>query len=370
MAEKFSKMADKKPSFQDNKSQIAWDKVVVVIIVVAFSLLAFYFIVLRDTDNTEPEDTSDQVQQEEIQEEEEEPIVEDETDEEEIIEEDEEDDTEEEVVEEIDMEGFSTGDQELGEESAGEIRLSSFSSSSQDEYLRLEFALEEASDVYVTASLNNARNGITLKFFNVEEDNTSINVGNSLDIEDSIVSNVFHQITSEENVSIYVVGIYEETPFKLHMLEDSSMLYLDVAERDYENGNGDEFAFSTDAQSFEGNAEGSPIVLSGLSHSNQGGVYRHIFRLGSVGEGTVPAVSAQIVDYEGGKAVKMVMSNMNSDFAAQDNISQDYNDTAVTGLRGSFASSTSTYYIKLTSVREYKLYYRTAPAQVILDVMR
>ncbi|MBU0976738.1 hypothetical protein KJ918_08135, partial [Patescibacteria group bacterium] len=186
----------------------------------------------------------------------------------------------------------------------------------------------------------------------------------------SVVSTIFHEVTSEENTSRYSIGVKQETGFYLHTLSSPTRVVLDIQEQDVENGDSEEFEFSQGAQSFSGNANGNVITISGLSYSNQGSVFRIIFRLGTIGTGSIPAASAEIVDFEGGKAIKLIMSNMSSDWAAQGNYNEDYTDSAVTGMKGSFSSNTSTYYIGINGSRDYKLYYRSAPAQLIVDVKR
>ena len=51
-------------------------------------------------------------------------------------------------------------------------------------------------------------------------------------------------------------------------------------------------------------------------------------------------------------------------------MNNNWGDATVKGIRGSFASNTSTYYILLSKETEFMLYYHEAPAQVILDIKR
>ncbi|MDD3647981.1 MAG: hypothetical protein PHS44_05805 [Candidatus Dojkabacteria bacterium] len=267
-------------------------------------------------------------------------------------------------------EDFSQSDQQVGDKSIKAVTIVSLDHKAYDGFLRIVFELDSDEASLVTSNLNTSSNLISLKFKGISSDNSIVSTGNGLDLKGSVVSTIFHEVTSEENTSRYSIGVKKATGFYLHTLSDPTRVVLDIQEQDVENGDSEEFSFSQESQSFEGNAGGNVITISGLSYSNQGSVFRIIFRLGTVGTGSIPAASAQIVDFEGGKAVKLVMSNMSSDWAAQGNYDEDYTDSAVTGMKGSFASNTSTYYIRINGSRDYQLYYRTAPAQLIVDVKR
>lgn len=268
-------------------------------------------------------------------------------------------------------ENFSTNDQTAGDESVSGAKITGFDHEAYEGFLRIVFSIESESGLpYTTASLMQDSNLINLKITGVNEDNSGITRGTGFDVTGSVVSTVFHEVTSEENLGWYKIGIKDSTNFYLHTIEDENKIVLDIQEKEIENGNGEEFEFSTESQSFDGDAEGNVITVSGLSHSDQPseGVFRIILRLGTIGTGTIPSASAEMVDYEGGKAIKMEVSNMYSDFAAEDNYTEDYGNKAVSSMTGSFSENVSTYHIKVTSEREYKLYYREAPAQLIVDV--
>ena len=268
-------------------------------------------------------------------------------------------------------ENFSTSDQTIGDESAANAKITGFDHEAYEGFLRIIFTIESDDGLpLTTASLVQDSHLINMKITPINEDKSGITRGTGFDVTGSVVSTVFHEVTSEENLGWYKIGIKETTNFYLHAIEDEKKIVLDIQEKEIENGNGEEFEFSTESQSFTGDAEGNVITVSGLSHSDQPseGVFRIILRLGTIGGGTIPSANGEIVDYEGGKAIKLEVSNMYSDFAAEDNYTEEYGNKAVSGVSGSFSENTSTYYIKITSEREHKLYYREAPAQLIVDV--
>lgn len=264
---------------------------------------------------------------------------------------------------------YSTENQEVGDEDVDGVAVSNIETNGFESFLRVTFTLENVEELpKVTAEYTGS--SISLKIRGVDEDTSGISPGNDAEVNGSVVSTIFHEVTSEEKTSWYLIGLKEETGFYLHTLEDPLRIVVDIEEKEVENGNGQDFAFSTGSQSVAGDASGNEITISGLSYSNQGDVFRVIYRLGSIGSGTIPNAEAEIVDYEGGKAVKVVIKNIYSDFPAGEGYDADYSDSAVTGQVGSYSSNQSTYYIKLSSEREYKLYYRSAPAQLIVDVRR
>jgi len=267
-------------------------------------------------------------------------------------------------------ENYSTDDQTIGDEAITGAKISGFDQEAYEGFLRIIFTIESESGIpHTTANLVTDANMINMKINGLDSDESGITRGTGFDVTGSVVSTIFHEVTGEEHLGWYKIGIKESTNFYLHTLDEEKII-LDIQEKEIENGNGEEFEFSTESQGIEGDADGNVITVSGLSHSDQPseGVFRVIFRLGSIGTGSIPSASAELVDYEGGKAIKLEISDMYSDFAAEDDYTEDYGNKAVAGMVGSFSENVSTYYIKITSESEYKLYYRSAPAQLIVDV--
>ncbi|MFC1780117.1 hypothetical protein ACFLY9_00260, partial [Patescibacteria group bacterium] len=271
-------------------------------------------------------------------------------------------------------ENFSTNDQNIGGESVSDVVVGEMEQKGYEGFLRIIFNIDSDSEIpYTTATLNASSNLISLKIKGIQDDNSGINPGNGADVTGSVVSTIFHNVTSEENTSYYSIGVKADTGFYLHTLSDPARIVLDIEEQEVEDDNGQEFAYSKDSQSIEGDTTENAITMAGMSHSDQvsEGAFRILFRLGSVGTGIIPSTTAEIVDYDGEKAIKLVISNMHSDFIASDNYDQEFGNYGVSGMKGSYESNTSTYYIVLKGgERDYKLYYRTAPAQLIVDVKR
>lgn len=264
---------------------------------------------------------------------------------------------------------FTTDDQEVGDETVEDAKVGKFSSTSYEGFFRVTFEITSDGE-FPKATAELGSGSISLKIVGLTEDKSGISPGNDADVTGSVVSRIFHEVTSQEKTSWYLIGIKKETSFYLHTLEDPKRIVLDVQEQEVENGDGQEFAFSTDSQTIDGDASGNVVKIDGLSYSNQGDVFRIIWRLGTIGTGMIPDADAEIIDYEGGKAIKLVIKNIYNDFPAGGGYDQTYTDRAVKGLVGSYSSNISTYHIKLSSQREYKLYFESAPAQLIIDVKR
>jgi len=268
-------------------------------------------------------------------------------------------------------EDFKKDNQTIGSESVTEVKITEFKQEGFENFIRIIFTVDSKSEFpYTTASLVTGSNLISLKIKGISEDKSGITRGTGSDVTGSVVSTIFHEVTSEAGLSWYKIGVKVETSFYLHTMDNPKRIVLDVKEQTVENGNGTEFNFSKEAQTITGDASGNVISVVRLSHSDQPseGIFRIILGLGTIGTGSIPNVNASIVDYTGGKAIKLEISNLYSDFASQGNYNQTYGNRAVSGMEGSYSSNTSTYYIRLTSEREYKLYYRKAPAQIIVDV--
>lgn len=366
MAEKFTNMAKQRASLSGNTQSSSKAPLFIVVVLVAISIFGFVFIFgkgsdeelkeadTQQEDQTESESESDSQSEEPSEEIEEVDVTEKESDD---------------NAEGAHDGSFLTDAQEVGDGDVDGVTVAKIETKGFESFLRVIFTLEDVEDIpQVTAEL--ISNSVSLKIHGVEKDNSGISPGNDAEVSGSVVSTIFHEVTSEERTSWYLIGLKESTGFYLHTFDDPIRIVIDIEEQEVENGNVQEFEFSTDPQSVTGDASGNEITISGLSYSNQGDVYRVIYRLGSIGTGTLPDAEAEIVDYDGGKAVKVVIKNIYSDFPAKEGYDVDYNDSAVKGQEGSFSSNFSTYYIKLTSEREYQLYYRSAPAQLIVDVRR
>jgi hypothetical protein len=264
---------------------------------------------------------------------------------------------------------FTQNDQNVGDETVTGAKIQKVETSKEDGFYRITFPIDGSTSFpYATASIKTSSKLIQFTIKGIDSDNSGISVGNGQDITNSVVSTIFHEVTGEANTSKYSIGIKKTTNFYLHTLDNPQKIVLDIEEQTIDDGTTQTFSFSQDPQSIVGDASGDVITVSGLSYSNQGDVFRILFRLGTTGTGTLPNVGASIVDYEGGKAIKVEISNLSSDFAAQNNYNQAMNDKSVSGMVGSFSSHVSTYYIKLKALHDYQLYYRTAPTQLIIDV--
>ena len=264
---------------------------------------------------------------------------------------------------------FTQSDQNVGDETVTGSKIQKVETSQEDGFYRITFPIDEGTSFpYATASIKTSSKLIQFTVKGIDADNSGISVGNGKDVTNSVVSTIFHEVTGEANTSKYSIGIKKTTNFYLHTLDNPQKIVLDIEEQTIDDGTPQTFSFSQDPQSITGDASGNVITVSGLSYSDQGDVFRILLRLGSTGTGTLPNASASIVDYEGGKAIKVEISNLSSDFAAQNNYNQAMNDKSVSGMVATYTSHVSTYYIKLKALHDYQLYYRTAPTQLIIDI--
>jgi len=347
------------------------------IVVLTMVILVVFFIILRssrgDEESVPAQDTTEDDQSAETTDTEDEQDEETDTTEEEEEASDtidatekEDSDSAEDAAEDSD---FSQEIQTIGDESVDDVTISQIEQKSFTDFYRIIFTVESEDDFpMVTAELKAVSNLVLLQIYGISTDNSGITPGAGNDVTGSVVATVYHEITSVEKLAKYSIGIKETTGFYLHTLENPSRIVLDIEEQEITNGNGEEFSFSTDDQTIEGDVSGNVISMAGISYTNAGSAYRIIFKLGTIDSGTIPSATAEIVNYEGGKAVKLILSNMNSDFAASSNYDQSFSDSRVLGMKGSFENNTSTYYIKTSGEREYQLYYRKAPAQILVDV--
>lgn len=372
MAEKYTDLARSRMAVSNNSKKSSTSTLIVVVGLIIISIVGFIWLVGKNKGTGEE---SEQEQTESVEQADDESSGEDEEDQQ--VEEAEEvedvdvsekalDSSAEEAPSESD---FLTNDQNIGDESVDEVKITKFEQLGYEGFLRIIFTINSETDFPLsTASLQAGSNLISLRINGVVEDKSGIAPGNTADVSGSVVSTIFHEVTSEEKLAWYKIGIKAETGFYLHTLESPSRIVLDIQEQDVENGNGQEFEFSKDRQTIEGDASGNVITISGLSHSGQSDVYRIILRLGSIGTGTIPNSIAEIVDYEGGKAVKLEMQGIYNDFPSSIDYDETYANAAVRGVKCTFDSNISTYYIRINGEREYKLYYMSAPAQLIVDV--
>lgn len=344
----------------------------IIVVLILFSIGAFFLLTRsnessEDLTEEENETVQDQtVEEDEQQEESSETNEDDITIEDEVDVTDKEDDTD---AKSSPLEGdYSKQDQQVGSQSVEEATLIGIQTEGYESFFRVEMDFENGVPL-TQAKLSSESNTIQITISGLAEDSSGIAAGTGTEVTGSIVSTVFRNVKGEVGVSYYSIGIKEETSFYLHEVEGENKVVVDIEEKgsEYTSATTEEFTFSQDTQTIEGNASGNVIKIESISYSSQGSSFRIIFRLLSTGEGTIPASTASIVDYEGGKAVKVEISDLYSDFLAP--YEAEYGNSAVSGMVGDFANNKSTYYIKLNGgVRDYKLHYLTAPAQLMVDV--
>ncbi len=374
MAQKYSELAKSRKAALKESQDSSSSKLIIVVALVILSIGGFIWLIgngkSNEEDYQEEEDTQEGAEEEAILEDNEEEMDVSDVAEEDIEEVDVSDKESDSTAEDAPTDSdFSQEDQTVGEESVSGVKLAEIEQLGYEGFFRIVFVIEDGGSLpYTQATLYTSSNMISVKMRGIDEDTSGIKTGNVSEITGSVVSTIFHEVTGEENLNWYKIGIKAETEFYLHTIEGTSKIVLDIKEQDVENGDGQEFVFSQESQSIEGDASGSVITISGLSHSGQSDVYRIILRLGTIGTGTIPNATSKIVDYEGGKAIKLVVENIYNDFPSSIDYDESYANTAVRGVKCTYASNVSTYYIRIGSVRDYKLYYMNAPTQLIVDV--
>ncbi|MBN1618050.1 hypothetical protein JW887_01755 [Candidatus Dojkabacteria bacterium] len=295
-----------------------------------------------------------------------------------------------------DIVDFSMDAQAIGEyDEDVDYDLVSIEDSRVADYHEFEFKFQSSSSKLplVTASLNSASGYIEVIIKGVSTDNSGIAYQSSRTVNQDGIVNIYHAISSNENESIYNIGIDSDVEFRLRE-GDGLSVWLDVIYPDMSNGPDDaadddsgDFdssgsddeddtdavadpnVFSNNTQTFSTVNSSGDVSLVRYSWAIEGDVLKFVWETSSNSANKIPPVTATYNATN--KTVTVKFSNLQKDsICGTDNVI----DTELSGISpsmsGSFASGTSTYTFKLTKETTYKISKSDSPSQVIIEIKR
>ncbi len=273
---------------------------------------------------------------------------------------------------------FSTNKQTIGEDVQEAIyNINKISDSSQGtEYHKIVFTTSYNSQdnenaigyPKVSAEYQKDRGGIEVKIQGIQEDNSGIKHLNSVKINESGITEIYKNITSEKNTSIYTIGTSKETPFKLYIDDtDSSKIILDIqypGEVEYNHDLGKDNEFGTEKQSLDGAIKPDGAEVKKFSYSNVSGTLTLQFEVAGSKDKPIPQVYTEYIDGD----LHLVFPSLANHQANSD---RTYSGIPAAGeVKLEIDGDKSTYIIGSGTFtdNEFKLEGSLSPNQIILKV--
>ncbi len=296
---------------------------------------------------------------------EQEEVVEDEKVKEDIVEE-----TFEEELITGDFSKFSNQEQEIGEVSGEDYEITFFAEKPMNGYHSFVFEVEGGDNFpKVTAQYRPESGSIRLSFQEIEENKVGPRYQRAYDIDEKGVVRIYHNISPDEGVEIYDIGVVKPTEFYLHgeKLEgDKWEINLDVrypGESDVSVDRGiDEF--NTQEQRITGATSDDGARITNYSYTIEGSTFRFIWTVRGGEENPIPEVRAR---YNNEGELVVTFPDLDSD-----TIGRDAGEMALIGglekVVWNRLGDESIYRFVIGQEKDYRLKAFLNPHQVVLEI--
>lgn len=201
---------------------------------------------------------------------------------------------------------YSEEKQEVGSSTDTKYTLTSIEDSSKGDYHRFVFELEgdesKTDEPPVIAQYKSSRSAIRVTLSDVESDEAAITYLSDRAIGKNGIVKLYHNVSNEENVSVYEIGVSQPTSFYLHLNSTGSTQQVVVDVRyPGSTSEGSETTlgsatFSKSHQDLDGATASEGAKVTGFSYRSAGGVLSMYFVVsGSVSE-PLPKAFAEYSD--------------------------------------------------------------------------
>ncbi len=240
---------------------------------------------------------------------------------------------------------------------------------------------------HVTAEYATADSTVTLTFENISDDQNILTAGNTLNVSDSIVASISHEV-AEGSSEVYVVTLSEDSKYFLHTVEENDVtkVVLDVQEVEVtptevvgtsvtpvptattapSTGGGLSNVFSKGNQTITGTATSNSVRITRYNFIDLGSLFTYRLFLG---DDMYPNVSSTL----DGTTLTIVVSNVASDAIVGNGGSgtTNFNAKGVENINKvdiTNASNKSTFVFDLDANYEYRIYINETEKQMVLEV--
>ena len=269
-----------------------------------------------------------------------------------------------------DFSKFSNENQEIGESSDEDYEITFFTERPMSGYHNFAFEVEGGEILpQVSAQYRPESGAIRLTFQNIEENLVGPRYQQAYDIDEKGVVRIYHNISPDEGVEIYDIGVVKSTEFYLYgeqIGDEKWKVSLDVrypGDLDVGVDRGiDEF--SSEDQELVGATSSDGARITNYSYTVEGNTFRFIWTVRGSEEKPIPKVRAR---YNQDDELVVTFPDLDSD-----TIGRDAGEMALIGGLEKVAwnrkDSESIYRFVVGQERDYRLKSVLNPHQIILEI--
>lgn len=269
-----------------------------------------------------------------------------------------------------DFSSFSNERQDIGEVSDENYEIIFFTEIPMNGYHNFAFELEGGEVLpKVSAQYRVESGAIRLTFEGIEENRVGPRYQQAYDINEKGVVRIYHNISPDEDVEIYDIGVVKPTEFYLHgeqIEDDKWKVSLDVrypGELDINIDTGAD-EFSSEDQEIVGATSSDGARITNYSYTVEGNIFKFIWTVRGNEEKPIPKVRAR---YNQDNELVVTFPDLDSD-----TIGRDGGEMALIGglekVVWSRLGSESIYRFVVGQERNYKLSSFLSPHQVVLEI--
>jgi len=349
------------------KKDVVWLVVAIILLLGVIGGLVWIFGGFSGDGGSVPETTeSSEVSDAENQEEE---SPEEEEDEEEST------DSQEEDLEDISVDEdvtYSTGSQDVGEDTEELFALDSIDVSKGEEVMEIEYVftgddISEDSSIPVSAENKSSLGAMVIVISNVESDDTDMDYDESISVNKEGITNLTKIVSGSSNTAKYNLGFVDSPEYYLYEPETVGDTLIVKFSIKYPGGkiSEEEYGveeFTSEDVTVESSTADNGVRISGYTYSASGGVLRYVFKTSSNTGSPIPSFEGSITD----GTLTVVFPSLSADIIYSSSGGTVSLPAGVT-LNITRSGNQSAY--EFVGVGdEYKLYGTESPNQVILEV--
>jgi len=267
--------------------------------------------------------------------------------------------------------GFSTESQTVGVASASTFTIEEVTNISRTGYHEFVFSLSSTGtdDPYVVATYRSNDGVIRIDLNQIEKDSSGIGYQKAVAINKEGISQLYHNVSSDQTEEIYDIGVSRSTPFTIttSKMSDGWDVIVGVQYPGEVSTTGMDLGsteFSKLAQSIKGVDATKGATLASYTYGSTSGVLKFVWNVNSTDTNPIPSVSAE---YGTENKLVVTFNSVQTDkvYLAVDGIDLP-GDLAMQTER-SGETSIYTFY-GLTENVNYKLSGSISPNQVIVEI--
>lgn len=325
-------------------------------LIVGVSIYLIFFNKKATTDNTDTDNNTNQTETDNTKTEEEDSI-------------DTTNDTEEDPS--TPLTGFSVENQTVGTASESKFTIESITNTSKTGYHEFVFSLSSTGtdDPYVIATYRSNNGVIRIDLNQIEDDHSGIGYQKAVVINKEGISQLYHNVTSDQTEEVYDIGVSKSTPFTITTakMSDGWDVIVGVQYPGEISTTGMDLGsteFSKLAQSIKGVDASKGATLASYTYGSASGVLKFVWNVNSTDANPIPSVSAE---YGTDNKLVVTFDSVKTDkvYLAVDGIDLPGNLAMQTERSGE--TSIYTFY-GLTENVNYKLSGSISPNQVIVEI--